>query len=373
MKINISIAESIADCACSWDEFLPDHHHLKSRHLLAFEQAAVENIGTRYLQVFHKDQLIGVLYLQQFRFKHEHLNFTQPATLLSASLKVILPKQLDILVCGNLFRVDFPGFYFSHPVRPTLVFEAINLFLEQTREYRPCGIVLKDFESVLVEDDYKSFGYSFFSGDVTMELMRRPHWESFEDYLKDLNKNYLQRARKIIRAFEDVETREFGAGEILEQAAFIEQLYWNVVSKQSVKLGTVNAAYFYQLKMDLGENFEFYALYLHNKMVGFYTFIFYADTMETHYIGLDYSANHNTKLYFNILFESTRKMIEKKYHSLELGRTAREAKVNLGALPKQIFNYTKLKNPVVRIAVQYFLDRFNRSANHHAVDRNPLK
>jgi hypothetical protein len=65
-------------------------------------------------------------------------------------------------------------------------------------------------------------------------------------------------------------------------------------------------------------------------------------------------------------------MIEGKYVSLELGRTAKEAKVNLGARPKQILNFIKVKNPVVKMTVNYFLNRFNSSANQH-LQRNPLK
>ncbi len=373
MKISILIAGSIVECAHSWDALLPENHQLASRHLLAFEKAGVDNIENKYLQVFNKEQLIGVIYLQLFLFKHEHLNFSKPATFLSAALQLLLPKQLLLLVCGSLFRVDFQGFYFKDDVRPTLVFEAIQLFLEQNRNYNPCGILVKDCETVLVEETYKPFGYSFFSGDVTMELARRPYWLTFDDYLKDLNKNYLQRAKKIIRSFELVTTTEFCAEEIMQKSAAIEKLYWNVVNKQSIKLGTINAAYFYHLKKDLGKDFEFYAMYLQSEMVGFYTFIFYGDRMETHYIGLDYEANQSAKLYFNILFRSTEKMIVNKYKSLELGRTAREAKVNLGALTKQIFNYVNIKNPLVKITLQYVVKRFNRAATLQVVERNPLK
>ncbi len=373
MKITITIANKIAECSDTWDEFLPDSHHLKSRHLASLERACINNIESNYLQVYNKDQLVGLVYLQQFMFTHEHLNFEQPPAVVSAALNFLLPKQLPILVCGNLFRVDFQGFYFKDPARPTLALEAIKLYLEQNKNYKPSGVILKDCETVLVEESYKPFGFTFFNGDVTMELARRPHWQTFDDYLADLNKNYLQRARKIIRAFQKIKIREFDAPAILAGTAEIEKLYWNVVNKQAIKLGTVNAAYFYELKMDLAHKFEFHALYLDQKMVGFYTLIFYQTTMETHYIGLDYDTNQEAKLYFNILFLSTKKMIEGKYASLELGRTAREAKVNLGAMPKQIFNYIKVKNPLVKLTLQYFLNRFSKASSHHLVDRNPLK
>ncbi|HMK03432.1 MAG TPA: hypothetical protein VK489_04545, partial [Ferruginibacter sp.] len=66
-------------------------------------------------------------------------------------------------------------------------------------------------------------------------------------------------------------------------------------------------------------------------------------------------------------------MIERKYEKLELGRTSKEAKANLGAYPKQIFNYIKIKNPVAKMALQYFLKRFNQSENQKQLERMPLK
>ena len=108
-------------------------------------------------------------------------------------------------------------------------------------------------------------------------------------------------------------------------------------------------------------------------MICFFTYIFYNTDMETHYIGLDYNYNtvHNT--YFNILFLSVQKMIERKYEKLELGRTSKEAKANLGAHPKQIFNYIKVKNRVAKIALRYFLKRFSHSENQKQLERLPLK
>lgn len=95
--------------------------------------------------------------------------------------------------------------------------------------------------------------------------------------------------------------------------------------------------------------------------------------METHYIGLDYEANKNLKIYFNILFLGIKKMIEQRDNKLELGRTAKEAKANLGAVPRQIFNYIKINNPLVKITLNYFLKRFNNVENKVVINRNPLK
>lgn len=371
MVIHISTTKNIAACAGPWDSLLPEGHHLRSCHLLAFEKAATDDIETRYVQVFAKDRLIGVLYLQQFSFQHKHLNFGNGNTSIARLIKYLLPQKIPLLICGHLFRINFQGFYFKDAAHRELVFDAIKLFVKE--QGKPSGIIVKDCNDVFIEQSCRFWGYRFFSGDVTMEIVRRKNWNRFDDYINDLHKNYRQRAKKIIAAFAGVETKQLNAAEIKNNEAAIEQLYWNVVNKQTVKLGTVNIAYFYELKNDLQDNFEFYALYVHGKMIGFYTFIFYPAEMETHFIGLDYEANTKHKVYFNILFAGIAKMTEKQLGKLELGRTARDAKANAGALPRQVFNYIKVKNILADIALRYFLNRFNKAENINLTKRNPLK
>lgn len=372
MKITIAITKNILDFGNTWNELLPQNHHLQSNHLLAFEKSNIEDIETNYIQVYLKEKLIGLVYLQQFVFQDTHLNFATDKQFKSKLIKLFLPKHLPLLVCGHLFRINFQGFYFKNELHNNLVFDAIELFNKE-KKHSPCGIIIKDCAAVFVEQKSSHIGYHFFDGDVTMEIHRRPHWKCFDDYLKDLHKKYLQRAKKVINAFDGIEQKILSADEIIENKVVIEKLYWNVVNKQTIKLGTVNANYFYQLKKDLEDNFEFYSLSKNGEMIGFYTFIFYETEMETHFIGLDYEANKTHSIYFNILFFGIKKMIECHYNKLELGRTAKEAKVNVGALPKQIFNYINVKNLLAKLTLNYFLKRFNTVEDNKQMDRTPLK
>jgi hypothetical protein len=373
LSISIQQLEGIEAYQDLWDDFLPGMHHLKLRHLKALEKAAVPGITYHYLQIFIKDKPVGLAYLQLFKFTHAHLNFDKPESLRPRFIKFILPKELNLLICGNLFRINFQGFYFANERHNALIFDAIELFAKQAGKLDHCAVLVKDCKEIFPEAQYTGSNYLFFTGDVTMEITRRLHWKSFNDYLDDLSKKYLKRAKKIMEAFDGTVTKQLSAAEIKENTIVLEKLYWNVVNKQKVRLGTVNAAYLYELKTDLDQNFELHAIYHNNIMIGFYTWIFYDTEMETHYIGLDYSYNETHKTYFNILFLSVQKMISGRYEKLELGRTSKEAKANLGAHPKQIFNYIKIKNPFAKIALQYFLKRFNQSENQKQLQRSPLK
>ncbi len=370
-KITISVADNIAVFKNVWDRFLPSGHHLCSKHLQAFENAPIPDLKNHYLLVWLNKEIIGLVYFQQFQFRLSSINYTTNQTLLIKLAKKILPSKIPLLICGHLLRINFQGFYFKNPSQKSYLFDVINQFTKQS--IKPYGIIIKDCEDISIAQNAKDFGYRFFDADVTMEITRRPQWFVFDDYLNDLHKDYYKRAKKIIASFDSVKTISLEASEILTQAEDIEQLYWNVVNKQAVKLGTVNAAYFYELKSDLQDKFEFHAMYLNEKMVGFYTYIFYEKEMETHFIGLDYEANKTHKLYFNILFFSLQKMISLQLDKLELGRTAKEAKVNMGAQPKQIINYVKIKNWVGSIIVDYVLSQFHKTTNQNIIKRAPLK
>ncbi len=369
MKITLDTYYSIANCEATWDNHLPSQHHLKSRHLQAFEDAAVENIKCYYSFIFSDEKLIGVAYFQQFNFNQQHINFGESAQ--QKIIKAILPKALPILVCGNLFRINFQSFYFENAANNHLIFEVTKTLRQQLK--KPYAILLKD--CLLPFDNYSSTKnkFTFFEADVTMEIKRRQHWHCFDDYLADLHKKYLQRAKKILKAFEEIKIIALNENEIRQNKIVIEKLYRNVVQKQSIKLGIVNTNYFYELKKDLQENFELYAMYKAGTMVGFYTFIYYQTNMETHYIGLDYEANKTNQLYFNILFLGIKKMIEKNYHYLELGRTAKDAKENVGAMPRQIFNYIFIKNIFAQIVLTYFLKKFKANEQKVQHHRHALK
>lgn len=151
MKINITTTKNIADSAKSWDDFLPENHHLKSRHLLAFEKAHVEDMENNYVQVFLNNKLIGLVYLQQFSFQHKHLNFSNGKAFTAKLIKCFLPEKLTILVCGHLFRINFQGFYFKEAAHRQLVFDAVKLFTQQSEDGKPAGIIIKDCNEVFIE------------------------------------------------------------------------------------------------------------------------------------------------------------------------------------------------------------------------------
>ncbi len=371
MSISYKIVNTLSELNSDWDAFLPQHHHLLIKNLGIVEYAQLNNLQYRYVYAYKNNTLIGIAYFQLFNFNYTHINFKQENCLKSKFVQFILPKKLPLLICGNLFRINQQGFYFANVKNNDLIFEAIDA-IKKSFPKKPCGILLKDCIAPITESLLKKFKFNFFSSDVTMEFTNN-NWQGFDDYLKALTKKYRKRAVKILDHFSPITIRELDTDEIIANQKNIDLLYWNVVNKQTIKLGTINTTYFYNLKTILKDKFEFHALYLDDKMVGFYTYIFYENQMETHYIGLDYAVNHSHNTYFGLLFLGAKKMIEKGFTTLELGRTAKEAKANIGAAPKQIYNYISIKNRIANMALQLILKRFNSEENDKEINRNPFK
>lgn len=352
-----------------WNGSLPKEHHLCAEALALIENSGIEDFNYYYVIIKRANEVVGLAYFQLLTLKSKYLNLFEQRPLWNSMVQKITPNCVTILTCGNLFRIDQPCFYFLNKADESLIFYLFDDVVKDNKIRKIGAYLLKDCNHLI---DIKN-GFVSFGEDVTMELSRRNEWLNYHDYLNSLSKKYRKRLLKIEQHFEGCSARNLTLDEIKENAATIESLYWNVVNKQVVKLGAVNAEYFYQLKLYYGERFELHFIEKDNEVIGFFTYIFYDSHMETNYIGLDYRYNEEHQTYLNILRLSTAAMIDKKFSTLELGRTAKVAKTNMGAEPKPILNFIKIRNRFARICLNVVLKRFNKQDKADKTIRNPFK
>ena len=371
---NLTITEHnrIDDVKDIWNIILPPHHSLLSENLKVLENSQPESMVFKYLLVHKNNALVGVLYLQHLKITTNHFDGTiidKPG--LGWLKKCVNSQFSDILVCGNLFRIHFPGYYFKNPTDDKLVFEILTDYLKSSKDNkRFCGIVLKDSPHLFsVTEKFKPY-----HDDVTMEIELKNKWTTLEDYKNSLSKKYKQRFIKIRKAKELLVLKEFSTKEILDNASKIEELYLNVALKQSLRIGFVNANYFIEMKRRHGDAFIFKAYYFKKQFVAFSTNIAYENsTREIHFIGLDYAYNESHCLYFNILFDGLEMAIASNATKLELGRTARVAKASLGALPLEVHNYIFLRKGLPSLAFSFFNNWFIKNIGEEWQNRNPFK
>lgn len=371
-KLSITEYDSITDISELWDILLPNNHSLISQNLKVLEICKPESMFFKYLMIHKNDSLIGIVYLQHLKITTNHFDGTAIDKPGLGWLKKCINNQFsDVLICGNLFRIHFPGYYFKDKKNDGLIFEILNDYLNSDFEKkRFCGILLKDSpHQVKVLGKFKPY-----HDDVTMEIEIGEQWTSIEDYKNLLSKKYKQRFIKIKKSKEPIDVKEFSLNDIEYNSSQIEQLYLNVALKQSLRIGFVNAAYFIEMKRCHGDSFIFKGYYLDDKLVAFSSHLLYENnTMEIHFIGLDYNYNESHCLYFNILFDGLEMAILNKTKRLELGRTARVAKASLGAEPVEIFNYIFLRKGIPSMAFSFFNTWFVKNLGEDWKQRNPFR
>jgi hypothetical protein len=108
-------------------------------------------------------------------------------------------------------------------------------------------------------------------------------------------------------------------------------------------------------------------------LIGFTSFIERGDQLEFHYIGIDYDYNHTHSLYFNMLFDGVEKAIMAGKKELELGRTAREAKANLGCRPVYFNDFIRIKSKTARLLADWIGGRFQTAMGEEWKNRHPFK
>lgn len=374
---HLKIYASFNEAKEEWLKILPNHHHLLSNDLLALENTKAEHLTFSYVTVFNQNMPIGVMYLQHLNFNQKHFSHSfLDKPFLKILKPLILKLSTNILVCGNLFRVNFQGFYFTKKEDRAYIFDCLKLYKQQVKKtVKFSGILVKDCSRTFKLEDFSCNAFMPYTEDLTMEIDINPIWQNFNDYVNALSRKYKQRANKIIKAIEPIEKKNLTLEDVLFYKDKIEQLYLDITQKQNIALGILNANYFIEMKRLLDNKFEVIGYFENNELIAYSCHIFYPEKkeMETHYIGFDNEKNKIYNLYFNIIFHGIETAINKGYKKLELGRTAREAKASAGAYAVENYNYIWIKQGIARLAVKYLSKSFTSTMGDEWKNRNPFK
>ena len=110
-----------------WNGILPSNHHLSYNSLNVLSQAKLDDLVYKYILVYDEKEVIGCIYLQILQFNHKHYDnsvLEKPQFYLVKSF--VLKQSIHLLVCGNLFRINFQGFYFKNSENNALIFDILS-------------------------------------------------------------------------------------------------------------------------------------------------------------------------------------------------------------------------------------------------------
>ena len=77
-------------------------------------------------------------------------------------------------------------------------------------------------------------------------------------------------------------------------------------------------------------------------------------------------------IYFNILLDGVERAIDRKKNQVELGRTAREAKANIGGKPVYFNDFIRIKGFLSKLLSKRLTKYFQSEIGEQWVERHPF-
>ncbi len=345
-------------------------------HLMAVEKAMTD-AEFRYVIVSRNDRPAMFLYFQLFPVSSASFTQKTKTSLASTTVGLLLDvRRARVLVAGNALRIDAPAMcYDATMVSPS---EALDALVSVANRLADSGnivtTILPGFPDAGNADRkmLAAMGYTAPWIDTVMEMKVDPAWKTLNDYANSLSRKYKARFNKIMNSMSDIEVRSLSVAEMKQYEPRMEQLFLEVVEKQSFTLSRCGASLLTAMKDICGTDFEVYGYFLQGELIGFCSGIISATAYEVWYVGFSSEVNTRYPLYFHMLFHGLGRAIELGLPLLKLGRTSFDAKASLGAKPADT-GYTVRVRYVPDVAVNWVLRYLAATEDNKWKQRSPLK
>ena len=272
-------------------------------------------------------------------------------------------KPLKLLICGNTFVSGEHGIFIKQKQDKKLLIKklakAILHFSNADKKLKIDAFLLKDFinESLLITDELKDFNYHPFSVEPNMVLTLDENWQNFDDYLASMKTKFRVKARKAYKQSSAIRIEEVTKEDLVNQLPQITALYKKVASNADFNLGDFNLETYTKLKEKFGENYILKTYWLNHKIVGFISGIINQNSLDAHFVGINYELNREYAIYQRMLYDYIEIAISKKLKTINFGRTASEIKSSVGAEPRDLTMYFRHKKSITNRILKLFLQR----------------
>jgi len=181
------------------------------------------------------------------------------------------------------------------------------------------------------------------SGNMSPQLSLALHWKTFAEYLASMRSNYRHRYLKAQKKGQQLTFRFLENN--TDFTAEFYQFYAHVNKKSRIRIETLCLEYFRQ------STGRILLCELAGKPMGFMQLIENGSELVWAFVGYEPAHNHECDTYLNMLLFIVRYAIENGFTVLEMGQTAEDAKLKLGA------RYTPLRilvghsNPIMNFSM----------------------
>jgi predicted N-acyltransferase len=274
-------------------------------------------------------------------------------------------KPLKLLICGNTFVSGEHGVFIKEGQDKKAIIkelaQSINLFVNSDKKLKKQidAFLLKDFakESLFITDELKDFSYHTFSVEPNMQLQLQDDWGTFDDYLASMKTKFRVKAKKAFKQSKQIRIEEVTLKNINEKLPKMTALYEKVALNASFNLGNFNLKTYKDLKEKFGNDYILKTYWLEDEIVGFISGVINQESLDAHFVGIDYHLNREYAIYQRMLYDYVEIAIQKKIKTLNFGRTASEIKSSVGATPQDLTMYLRHKKSITNRILKLFLQR----------------
>ncbi|WP_445749061.1 peptidogalycan biosysnthesis protein [Polaribacter sp.] len=277
-------------------------------------------------------------------------------------------RPLKILIVGNTFVSGEHGFYIKEHLDKKLVLKeftkAILQFSNTQNQLKIDAILCKDFknESLSNTSIFEKFQFKRFSVEPNLVMEINSNWKNFNDYLTALKTKFRVKAKKALQQSSALMMVEITPENCEHQLVKMTELYQKVSSNAGFNLANFNVATYKDLKRAFGENYLLQSYWIDEKMVGFLSGLITNNSLDAHFVGIDYSLNKQHAIYQRMLYDYIKIAIDKNLKIVNFGRTASEIKSSVGAIPQDLTIYFRHKKRITNRILHLFLQRVQPTA-----------
>ncbi len=291
---------------------------------------------------------------------YSHLELSKPTG------KYIARAVIKLL---NLFLKKKYVRYIGHSCAPGIALTLLDKdagyqqFNDGTQQ---CGVIIANVPG---KDNYKE-AVSILA-DPFMYILIRPHWISFEEYLKDMSSKYRTRTKRVYALSQELHFEKIGGKDLKDNTGDCSALLFETLKHKTITLGKDLNHLLQCYCTSLGEHFSIHKYYLDGKVIGFISYIHWKDEIHAMHLGYDIDKGTELHLYQRMMYDLIDYAIQQKAKRLNLGRTAPEIKSTFGAVPEENSMVFFSKNYLIKYMLIIYRRYFYKATPY--VLRHPFK
>ncbi|MFM6948006.1 MAG: GNAT family N-acetyltransferase [Aquirufa sp.] len=344
------IFNSTEEIPIEWDRFSISNILLTIPYLKFLEKASPINFTNYFIGLYAQKELVGVLIVQKVDLqKVEH--FGQRDHFLKKLLRNFLFKNFSgqLLIVGNNLISGTESFNVHPNVDPKSIGATLERIIELHFKRNVHLTILKDVANLfsIFPELTTSPSYFHFTAQPCMVFTIPAHWNSMEQYIRELSKKYRDQFKRCRRKGEGLIKKVFSVDEIQFYENEMYELYLHVANHAPFNTFFLPKNHFVELKKQLKENFRVCGYYLEGKLVGFNSIIINNHSLETYFLGYEEKVQRDQMLYLNMLYDMLEFGINDHFQSINFGRTAMEIKSSIGAEAICLDSFMQHTNPLI--------------------------